>query len=340
MEATFLQALHAEPTDELTWLALADWLEEDGQSDRAELVRLVRRLRTLPPWERSGDRAWMEARVAELLDAGVRPVVAELINSIGMRLTLISAGRFLMGSPEDEQASYEDERPQHEVEITRAFYLGVFPVTQAQWQKVMGNNPSYSSATGGNKDRVAGLDTGDFPVEQVSWEEAQAFLKRLSELPQEKNTARRNRLPGEAEWEYACRGGHGSDPFHCGRSLCSAQANFDGRHPYGSAAGGPCLERSCRVGSYPPNAFGLYDMHGNVWEWCSDWYEKDYYKSSPRRDPTGPFGGSFRVIRGGGWDYDARSCRSACRSRGAPDSCNRYLGFRVASDCPLNGARP
>jgi uncharacterized protein (TIGR02996 family) len=142
VEAAFLAALHAEPNDEATWLALADWLEEDGQADRAELVRLVRRLRALPVMRRTKGRAALEDRVAELLNAGVQPVVPEVVNSIGMRLALIPPGRFLMGSPPDEAGRREDER-QHEVEITKAFYLGVYPVTQGQWRAVMGYNPSF-----------------------------------------------------------------------------------------------------------------------------------------------------------------------------------------------------
>jgi uncharacterized protein (TIGR02996 family) len=154
MEAAFLQALHADATDEATWLALADWLDEDGQGERAELVRLVRRLRTLPVMKRTKERARLEDRVAELLNAGVGPVVPEVVNSIGMRLALIPPGRFRMGSPAGEKERSKDEGPLHEVEITRAFYLGVFPVTQGQWQRVMGDNPSYFCATRDGKKHV------------------------------------------------------------------------------------------------------------------------------------------------------------------------------------------
>jgi formylglycine-generating enzyme required for sulfatase activity len=257
------------------------------------------------------------------------PAVREIVNSIGMRLVLIPAGKFLMGSPQSE--GRDDERPQHEVEITRAFYLGVHQVTQAQWRAVMGSNPSYFCATGGGKDEVRGMDTDDFPVEYASWEDVADFLEKLSALKKEAEAGRKYRLPTEAEWEYSCRGGRREEAFHYGNSLSSTQANFDGNYPYGGADKGPYLERTCKVGSYPANAFGLHDMHGNVWEWCQDWYAKDYYASSPGRDPAGPSEGSYRVFRGGGWCNYGRSCRSAVRGGYAPGGRDGDVGFRVAA---------
>jgi uncharacterized protein (TIGR02996 family) len=332
MEAVLLQALHKDPTDKLTWLALADWLEEDGRPQRAELLRLVRRLRALPVMEVTPERARLEARLAGLLNAGVRPVVPEVLNSIGMRLALIPPGRFRMGRPDDEEGPLRGEGPQHEVEISRAFYLGVFPVTQAQWLAVMGTNPSYFCATGEGKDEVAGLDTSDFPVEEVSWEDVQAFLERLSALPQEKEKGWQYRLPSEAEWEYSCRGGASSSTaFYFGDSLASTQANFNGDYPYDGAEKGPYLARTCAVGSYRPNVFGLFDLHGQVWEWCSDWYDGDYYGTSPPRDPPGPSSGSYRVFRGGGWYHDGLYCGAAIRAGCTPSSRLHFLGFRVAA---------
>jgi formylglycine-generating enzyme required for sulfatase activity/serine/threonine protein kinase len=274
----------------------------------------------------------------------------EITNSIGIKLVRIPAGTFTMGSTNEEQdeslvegekihrkklsaelvAFLRGEGPQHKVEITKDFYLGVYEVTQRQYRTIMGINPSFFSAAGWGKDKVKGMDTNDFPVEQVFWDEAVAFCKKLSDLPAEKKAGRTYRLPTEAEWEYACRGGAPSyQVFHFGNSLSSTQANFNGTFPYGGADKGDYLERPCIVGSYPANGFGLYDMHGNVAEWCSDWYDKDYYSKSPRRDPQGPSTGIYRVIRNVCWRDYGRGCRSAARSGGA--AANRYFGwgFRV-----------
>jgi len=169
-----------------------------------------------------------------------------------------------------------------------------------------------------------------FPVECVSWQDAKIFLKTLSALPAEVKAGRKYRLPSEAEWEYACRGPASYQSFHCGNSLSSTQANFDGNNPYGGAALGPYLERTCPVGSYQPNAWGLFDMHGNIWEWCADWYKAGYYAQSPARDPRGPSRGSDRVFRGGGWETCGQFCRAAFRNRITSTLRCNFLGFRVA----------
>jgi len=270
-----------------------------------------------------------------------RPAPPELAkavtNSIGMKLVRVEPGVFLMGSPENEAERLPREH-QHEVEITRPFYVGVYEVTQEQYERVMGHNPSYFSSTGGAKDRVKGMDTRQFPVEWVSWEDAVKFCARLSELPEEKANERLYRLPTEAEWEYICRGGpffkKPSPPFYFGNSLSATQANFFnyGRNPYGGAAKGG-KGRTTKVGSYPANPLGLYDLHGNVCEWCADWLDAEYYKRSPRRDPQGPENGEFRVLRGGSWsDYGAGSCRAASRYGVVPDGGRiglNFSGFRV-----------
>jgi formylglycine-generating enzyme required for sulfatase activity len=261
----------------------------------------------------------------------VKGKARQIDNSIGMRLVRIPAGTFEMGSPASEKDRGDDEK-QHTVEIIRAFYLGVHEVTQKQYRRVMSTNPSYFSADGVGKDEVKGMNTDDFPVENVSWEDAVEFCEKLSALPAERRAGRTYRLPTEAEWEYACREGAGSSyqVFHFGNSLSSTQANFDGNFPYGGAGKGDYLKRTCKVGSYAANAFGLYDMHGNVWEWCADWYAKNYYSWGRRRDPQGPDSGSGRVIRGGSWSSYGRYCRSAYCYNDEPALRALDLGFRVA----------
>lgn len=256
----------------------------------------------------------------------------EIINSIGMKLVLIEPGTFLMGSPPNEAERLDNEY-QHEVEITQPFYAGIYPVTQEQYQRIMNQNPSHFSSTGNGKDAVKGMDTRPFPVESVTWDEAVEFCRRLSELPEEKENERTYRLPTEAEWEYMCRGGpffkKPSPPFYFGNSLSPTQANFDGNHPYGYATKGQYLQRTTKVGSYPPNPLGLYDLHGNVWEWCADWYDAEYYKHSPRQDPQGSEDGERRVLRGGSWSSYGRRCRAAFRDNFAPGIHYGYVGFRV-----------
>ncbi len=251
-----------------------------------------------------------------------------LTNAIGMKLVLIPAGEFLMGSPDSDKDALPDEKPQQCVRITKPFYMGVYEVTQEEYEKVMGVKGSFFSPAGPGKDKVKGLDTRRFPAEQVRWHDAVEFCRRLSALAAEKKAGRVYRLPTEAEWEYACRAGT-KTAFHFGNSLSSRQANFNGNHPHGGAVKGPFLVRTTEVGSYPANAFGLYDMHGNVWEWCADWYGVGYYKNSPVDDPPGPKTGSARVIRGGEWYADGRDCRSAFRYADLPDGTFYVMGFRV-----------
>jgi formylglycine-generating enzyme required for sulfatase activity len=257
-----------------------------------------------------------------------------LINSVGMQLVLIPPGSFLMGSPPDEVDRDSDEGPRHEVVISQPFYLAVFPVTQEEYERVMGTNPSYFTLAGSAAEKLRNesiTDTTRFPVEQVSWEDARTFCRTLAALPAERQAGRVYSLPTEAEWEYACRAGAIEPfPFHFGAALSSRQANFDGNHPYGDAETGPYLLRTCPVGSYPPNDFGLYDMHGNVWEWCRD--GKRPYDEDIATDPVGPKDRT-RMVRGGSWQYGAWYCRSAMRYRLARDARQYIVGFRICLHC-------
>jgi len=314
-EETFLDALREAPGDELTWQALADFLEDDGQADRAELLRLTSRVRTMPP-RRRGD---LPARVTQLLDAGVRLAVVEIVNSIGMRFALVPPGRFLMGSPRGEEGRLARER-QHEVEITKPFWLGVFPVTQKQWRAVMNSNPSGFCAGGERSWLVQGLDTDDFPVERVSWESSREFLQRLGRLPAERKAGRVYRLPTEAEWEYACRGFGAYRAYHFGDRIAPRHANFVGSG----------LGRTSKVGSYKPNDLGLFDVHGNVWEWCLDAFDEDYYRNSPKTDPCndGYEATTNRVIRGGAYFFQCHASAHVdeVECEAAPEATEAYYG--------------
>jgi formylglycine-generating enzyme required for sulfatase activity len=244
-----------------------------------------------------------------------------ITNSLGMKLMLIPEGKFTMGSPTDEKERYDDEL-QHEVTIPKAFYMGAYEVTQEEYTKIIGNNNCHFSANGYGRNQVKGLDTNKFPMEMVSFHEAVSFCEKLSAKEEEKKAGRTYRLPTEAEWERACRGGAKTQvPFHFGKTISSKGANI-----------ATAITRPCKVGSYKPNAFGLYDMHGNVCEWCSDWYDKDYYESSPKKGPTGPKSGYSRIHRGGSWAYYARNCRSAARDNADPNGRYHDLGFRVVME--------
>ncbi len=268
------------------------------------------------------------------------PVV--VTNSIGMKLILIPPGEFEMGSPQeliDEELKtapkddkwYLDwvpsEGPQHHVRITRPFYLGMYPVTQEEYQKVMGTSPSQFSATGKYKDKVAGQETKRFPVETVSWQDAGEFCSRLSELSEEKSA--RYRLPSEAQWEYACRAGSTGRYFFSAASdeKKAAENLLPDYAWFGNNSGG----RSHAVGGRRASPWGLYDMYGNVWQWCADWINVKYYAASHVDDPSGPGSGADRVLRGGSWNIGANYDRSAKRNRSAPGGrLNYIIGFRVA----------
>jgi formylglycine-generating enzyme required for sulfatase activity len=255
-----------------------------------------------------------------------RPTVVE--NSIGMRLASIPQGEFLMGSPEEEDGRDDDE-VQRRVLISRPFSMSVHEVTQAQYERVMGTNPSYFSPTGKGARTVAELDASRLPVDWVSWQEATEFCRRLSLLPAEQQAGRSYRLPTEAEWEYACRAGT-TTPFHFGSQLNGHQANCDGEQPYGTKEAGPCLFRPSTVGSYPANAFGLHDMHGNVCEWCMDLYDRGGAPPAASHSDS-PSSTIDRVYRGGHWSESGGNCRSANRYPAVHGERAACLGFRVVA---------
>ncbi|MBD2389397.1 bifunctional serine/threonine-protein kinase/formylglycine-generating enzyme family protein [Aphanizomenon flos-aquae NRERC-008] len=234
----------------------------------------------------------------------------DLGKGVKLEMIAIPGGTFLMGSPENEVERFSDESPQHEVTVP-GFFIGKYQLTQLQYQTIMGTNPSYFK--GDNR-----------PVEGVCWEDAVKFCQKLNH-----STLGNYRLPSEAEWEYACRAGT-KTPFHFGDNVTTDLVNYNGNYPYPSAPKGKYREQTTDVGIFPPNAFGLYDMHGNVWEWCEDERHENYINA-----PTD--GSSWqsrisvgeKVLRGGCWHDYARYCRSACRLKSPCCSRNYFYGFRV-----------
>ena len=243
-----------------------------------------------------------------------------------VKLVLIPAGEFMMGGDEPpdqvarkcnewkvEKEQFQDEYPQHRVKMTKPFYMGVYVVTQTQYEAVTGVNPSYFKGESN-------------PVDRINWNDAVDFCKKLSV-----KTGQTVRLPTEAEWEYACRAGT-TTPFNTGKTISPDQANYNGTYTYGSGRKGVFRGKPVAVGSFPPNAWGLYDMHGNVLEWCQDWYGS--YPAGEVVDPQGPAKGQSRVLRGSGWTEGPAGCRSADRAWSSPSytSSGGGYGFRVVCE--------
>jgi formylglycine-generating enzyme required for sulfatase activity len=310
---------------------------------------------TAGPSPRHDNRGWIAIGIGgitavSLIFAAVaahqrRPATAatsltlDLGTGVTMETVHIPAGSFTMGSPKAEHDEYERcanrdgyratifDEEQHPTRISKGFFLGKYPVTQAQYRAITGENPSAFSATGSHKVDVQGLDTSSFPVERVSWEDATAFCEKLS-----RRSGMRVGLPTEAQWEYACRA-TSRTAYHFGDNLDGTQANCDGNYPFGADVKGPNLKRPSEVGTYAssaPHPWGLCDMHGNVWQWCQDSYDADFYNRSPRVDPLCSDGESeYRVLRGGSWSDVPRACRAARRLKGAPGNRSEQFGFRV-----------
>ena len=239
----------------------------------------------------------------------------------------IPGGTFMMGTEEEEIErllkkfnwdGFRTEKPQHKVTV-QPFFMGKYQVTQAQW-KVIASLPKVNHDL--NPDPSYFKDD-NLPVESVSWEDVIEFCQRLS-----KQTGKEYRLPGEAEWEYACRAGT-TTPFHFGETITGELANYRASSTYADEPAGKYREKSTPVGSFPPNAFGLYDMHGNVWEWCEDnWHEN--YEGAPTDGSAWISGDSSnKVVRGGSWDDGPNNCRSAYRYDDSRDNRGDVIGFRV-----------
>jgi formylglycine-generating enzyme required for sulfatase activity len=256
-------------------------------------------------------------------------------NVVTTNMVWVPPGTFVMGSPASEAARISDET-QHTVTLTKGFCMGKYAVTQGEYLALMGSNPSFFTTQDYYGNPIS-LDLRR-PVEQVSWNDAAAYCAAVTAREQAAGRLQAGwvyRLPTEAEREYACRAGT-TTPFHYGNELRSGMANFDGNYEYPPCGGatyycynpaGISLGRTTAVGSYAPNAWGLYDMHGNVWEWCRDWYGA--YPEGSVTDPTGPASGSNRVFRGAVWATYAYGCRSAYRDYGYPSGRSSGIGFRV-----------
>jgi formylglycine-generating enzyme required for sulfatase activity len=288
-----LERTRGKPTSEDTAAANELVREHHIKKDRAESIIREERER------------WQKAQPKEPQPGEVTTI--DLGKGVEMKFAWCPPGTFLMGSPAGEPERSNDET-QHRVTLTKGYWLGTHPVTQAQWQAVMGSNPSQFKG-----------DT--LPVETVCWDDCQAFVKKLSE-----KTGKRFRLPTEAEWEYACRAGT-TTPFYFGETISTDQANYDGNYTYGKGKKGVYREKTTPVGSFPANAWGLFDIHGNVWEWCQDRYGP--YASSDIIDPQSTDNGTARVLRGGSWYCNPGCCRSACRSSYEPGHRHGYFGCRV-----------
>lgn len=262
------------------------------------------------------------AAAASSTSGGALPETLE--NSVGMRFVRIPAGEFLMAVADvGNTAELRDEFQSHRVRITRSFHLGVCEVTQEQYERVVGDNPSWHAASGGGVDDLGDRDWRRLPVEQVTWNDANEFCRKLSALPAERKAGRVYRLPTEAEWEYACRAG-GDEPYRWRK-----RREQDDRS--GENAGVLPPLPIVAVGSYAANAFGLFDMRGNVYEWCGDWFDRDYYSRSPVENPQGPARGYLKVVRGGDWQFTGETCKINYPVS-PPWKSSRFIGFRIVCE--------
>ena len=297
-------------------LKLSDVEQEEIWVDLSNRVEDILKQSVFPPsppkvspkTDTSTTKATSFENFAELLD-----------NDVKLEMVAISGGGFWMGSPDNEEEREDRESPQHRVNLS-PFWMGKYPVTQGQWMEVAAF-PKVKEDLKPQPSKFFGLDR---PVEQISWFEAVEFCDRLS-----RQTGKNYRLPSEAEWEYACRA-RTVTPFSFGETISTDLANYDGNYTYGKGSKGEYREQTTPVATFKPNAFGLYDMHGNVWEWCADHWHKNYEGAPPGGTPWIDGGDSkLRVLRGGSWYFFPRNCRSADRGGGEPDDRSGNNGFRV-----------
>jgi formylglycine-generating enzyme required for sulfatase activity len=247
-----------------------------------------------------------------------------LAPDIGLEMVAIPSGKFMMGSPESEHGRYNDENPQHQVTV-QPFFIGKYSITQAQW-RMLANTPEIEREL---KPEISDFKDDNRPLENVFWEDAVEFCRRLS-----RETGRDYRLPTEAEWEYACRA-ETQTPFYFGKTITGKLANYDSENTYLQEHKVKRKGKTTSVGIFPPNQFGLYDMHGNVWEWCLDYWH-DNYKGAPTDGSAwlSENDDATRIVRGGSWIFNPRGCRSATRSNFTPDDRDDHFGFRVVCEIP------
>ncbi len=312
--------------------------EEEQQAEATSQTEEERQAEAASPTEEE-QQTEVTSQTEEEQQAEATSPPSEITNSIGMQLRLIPAGSFMMGtSPGDSEAD-DDESPRHQVEITRPFYIGVYEVTQAQWKEVMGTDVIQQRDNWYSDIGLVGPTYGEgssYPIYYVNWDETKEFCRRLSQ-----KEGATYRLPTEAEWEYVCRAGTTTRFYWSdSESMLYSYANYADRS-CGKEASYPWIDSSyddgysetSPAGSLKPNGWGLYDMSGNVWEWCEDLYDEEYYSNSPIKDPPGPTSGHIHVLRGGSWDSPASSLRSSARLKPIPRNLiNNTYGLRVVRD--------
>ena len=294
-------------------LAALAWPSCGDQSDEGAAIRTDH---AAP----SEDPSWADVAHEQIAEANKYGVPVAFENGLGMRFVLIPSGTFTMGSPPTEE-SRDEEETAHPVTLTRPYYLQTTEVTNGQYRRFRPDHDSYESD--GHS-----LNGDDQPVVHISWVDAAAFAKWLTA----KDSEREYRLPTEAEWERACRAGT-STPFWWGASISTDQANYDGNYVYGGGVEGVNRHVSLPVRSFPASPWGLYEVHGNVREWCADKYEDGDYPDGPRTDPVGRKGDS-RIERGGAYSDGVFLLRAACRTWVQDGEARSYIGFRLAASLP------